>query len=53
MLMQFINDILNYLTSVPLKVNQFLSTFNLPSALLNVHQIYIESALFILYSFTG
>lgn len=51
--MQFINEILNNLNSVPLKVNQFLSTFNLPAALLNVHQIYIESALFILYSFTG
>jgi hypothetical protein len=52
MLIQFINDILTNLGSISGKVSQFLVAYKMPQVVLSIHQIYIESALFILYSFT-
>jgi hypothetical protein len=52
MLIQYIQEILTNLTIINGKVSQFLNTYHLPNNVLSVPQIYVESALLILYSFT-
>lgn len=52
MLHSFTNDIIINSHLITQKITEFLQKFNLPLSLINVEEIYIESSLFLLYSFS-
>jgi hypothetical protein len=52
MLQQYVQEVITSPTILPNKVSQFLNAHSLPATLLAIPDLYIESALLILYSFT-
>jgi hypothetical protein len=52
MLQQYVQEVLTNPTALPIKVTNFLNAYNLPATLLAFPQLYQESALLVLYSFT-